>query len=342
MAVSTVGALVVVVVQPIQRPEHPAIAWLDEHAKPGDTAVVAFGAANILQATGLRSPYPDLWSLPVRVHDPELRDLGDAPRRLRPPDLGRRRRQVPRLLGHRRHGRQPGARRPLRSRATTAGDWTIYRERTGRVTRRTATTAYAVLLLAWCWFVGIPNDPAGVVVWIWLGTIAWQVEETPRDHLAFWRDWWKPLLLMVVYWLGRGLADEIGIAPHYSMPIRVDEWLVFGAAPSRPCGCSRAWCGEPCVKTLPPHWYDVLLTTVYASHFLVALTLAGVLWVRNRDEWVRWLRRYITLLFAGLAIYVAYPMAPPWMAARDGYLPEVHRITSRGWSARRSICTGRR
>ena len=76
MAVSTVGALAFVAVQPIQRPEHPVIAWLDEHATPGDTAVVAFGAPNILQATGLRSPYPDLWSLPVRVHDPELRELG--------------------------------------------------------------------------------------------------------------------------------------------------------------------------------------------------------------------------------------------------------------------------
>jgi hypothetical protein len=75
MAASTVGALAFVAVQPIQRPEHPVIAWLDEHARPGETAVVAFGAPNILQATGLRSPYPDLWSLPVRVHDPELRDL---------------------------------------------------------------------------------------------------------------------------------------------------------------------------------------------------------------------------------------------------------------------------
>jgi len=201
---------------------------------------------------------------------------------------------------------------------------------TDRVTRRTAITAYAVLLLGWCALIGIPNDPAGVVVWIWLGTIAWQVEETPRDHLAFWRDWWKPLLLMVAYWLGRGLADGIGIPPHYSMPIRVDEWLGGGVVPT--VRLQHAWCAEPCVRTLPPHWYDVLLTTVYASHFLVALTLAGVLWVRNRVEWVRWLRRYITLLFAGLAIYVVYPMAPPWMAARDGYLPEVHRTTSRGWS----------
>ncbi|MFC6341554.1 hypothetical protein ACFP8W_06165, partial [Nocardioides hankookensis] len=56
-------------------PEEPAIAWLDDHVRPGDTSVVAFGGPNILQATGMRSPYPDLWSLPVRVHDPHLDDL---------------------------------------------------------------------------------------------------------------------------------------------------------------------------------------------------------------------------------------------------------------------------
>ena len=103
---------------------------------------------------------------------------------------------------------------------------------------------------------------------------------------------------------------------------------------------------HPCDKTLPPRWYDVLLTTVYASHFLVSLTLAGVLYVRNRLEWTRWLRRYITLLFAGLAIYVVYPMAPPWMAVRDGYLPEVApdhqpRLVQPS-SSTESTCTARR
>jgi len=191
-------------------------------------------------------------------------------------------------------------------------------------------TTYAVVLLLWCALVGIPNDPAGVVVWIWFGTIAWYADDPDRRWRRFWRDWWVPLLLLAVYWLVRGLADEIGIAPHYSMPVRFDEWLFGGTTPT--VWLQQQWCGEPCVKSLPPHWYDVLLTTVYASHFLVALTLAGVLWVRDREEWVRWLRRYITLLFSGLAIYIVYPMAPPWMAARDGYLPEVHRITSRGWS----------
>jgi hypothetical protein len=75
VGVSTAVALVVVAVRPIPRPEQPAIAWLDDHVQSGDTAVVAFGGPNILQATGMRSPYPDLWSLPVRVHDPDLVDL---------------------------------------------------------------------------------------------------------------------------------------------------------------------------------------------------------------------------------------------------------------------------
>ena len=200
--------------------------------------------------------------------------------------------------------------------------------------RPVATTTYAVALVAWSWFVGIPKDPGGVLIWIWLGTVAWDAEQPWRHHLQFWRDWWKPFLVLVFYWLVRGLADEIGIAPHYTMPIRVDEWLVSptGGGEVPTVTLQDAWCGEPCVKTLPPRWWDVLFTTVYVSHFLVALVLAGVLWRRNRLEWERWLRRYLTLLLAGLAIYVVYPMAPPWMAARDGYLPEVHRITSRGWS----------
>ena len=206
------------------------------------------------------------------------------------------------------------------------------------MSRRTATTAYAVLLLLWSWYVGIPNDPAGVIVWIWLGTLAWQVEEPDRDPWRFWLDWWRPLLLLVVYWLVRGLADEIGIAPHYTFPIRVDEWLAAPFTDDVPTvALQHAWCAAPaavdvCTTGLAPRWWDTVLTTVYASHFLVALTLAGVLWLRDRDEWVRWLRRYVTLLFAGLTIYVVYPMAPPWMASRDGYLPEVHRITSRGWA----------
>jgi hypothetical protein len=45
--------------------------WLAAAATPGDTAVVAYGHASILEAADLPSPYPYLWSVPMRTLDPE-------------------------------------------------------------------------------------------------------------------------------------------------------------------------------------------------------------------------------------------------------------------------------
>ncbi len=48
---------------------------IGEAAQPGDTLVVYGGRADIQWASGLRSPYEHLWSLPMRTLDPELADL---------------------------------------------------------------------------------------------------------------------------------------------------------------------------------------------------------------------------------------------------------------------------
>ncbi len=77
-AVSSLVVIAWVVVHPIDRPEEPAIAYLEAHAQPGDTIVVGFGGANIVEAAGLDSPYRYLWSLPVRVRDPGLAELADV------------------------------------------------------------------------------------------------------------------------------------------------------------------------------------------------------------------------------------------------------------------------
>jgi hypothetical protein len=49
--------------------------YLSGHERPGDSGVVAFGDPALLQAAHLPSPYPELWSLPVRVRDPQLVEL---------------------------------------------------------------------------------------------------------------------------------------------------------------------------------------------------------------------------------------------------------------------------
>jgi hypothetical protein len=64
--------------------ELPLVAsWLRHHAQPGDTATLLYGAPDILQAAGLSSPYAQLWSLPIRVRDPDLAQLESV---LRGPD----------------------------------------------------------------------------------------------------------------------------------------------------------------------------------------------------------------------------------------------------------------
>jgi hypothetical protein len=200
------------------------------------------------------------------------------------------------------------------------------------VTKRTkAMLGYAVLLLSWSWFVGIPNDTIGVILWAWLGAVAWHIDNPRQTTRDFWRDWWLPALLLVAYWFFRGMVDNVGLLPvHFQMPITFDEWLGGGVTPTE--RLQEAWCGDPCLKTDPPRWYDVFFTSVYATHFLVALTLGGVLWVRDRAEWVLWIRRFIVLKVVGVTIYWLYPMAPPWMASRDGLIGDANRITSRGWS----------
>ncbi|MFC6345143.1 hypothetical protein ACFP8W_24385, partial [Nocardioides hankookensis] len=46
-----------------------------DSAEPGDTLVVFGGRADLQLTSGLDSPYPYLWSLPMRTRDPEYADL---------------------------------------------------------------------------------------------------------------------------------------------------------------------------------------------------------------------------------------------------------------------------
>lgn len=45
--------------------------WLGNSSNPGDTAFVAYGTPSILETADLPTPYPYLWSLPMRTLDPD-------------------------------------------------------------------------------------------------------------------------------------------------------------------------------------------------------------------------------------------------------------------------------
>ena len=79
-------------------------------------------------------------------------------------------------------------------------------------------------------------------------------------------------------------------------------------------GIDQAWCGDPCTWSSHGSWYDTVFATTYYSHFVVGLSVAVALWLRNRDLWLPYMRRYIGLNLLALACYIAYPLAPPWWA----------------------------
>ncbi|MER6971436.1 hypothetical protein ABT304_10295 [Nocardioides sp. NPDC000445] len=64
-----------VLVPPQITPESRVSSYLREHARPTDAVVVGFGHPEIIAASGLDSPYENLWSLPARVRDPHLAQL---------------------------------------------------------------------------------------------------------------------------------------------------------------------------------------------------------------------------------------------------------------------------
>jgi len=72
VVVSAVASLVTVVTHEQANPGAVVARSLESAAQPGDTMVSAFGDGDIVEETGMSSPYPYLWSLPTRTLDPDL------------------------------------------------------------------------------------------------------------------------------------------------------------------------------------------------------------------------------------------------------------------------------
>ncbi len=181
------------------------------------------------------------------------------------------------------------------------------------------------------WFVvGLPTDVLYAFFWLWTATIAWRISLPWRRHLAFARDWLPVVILLTIYDFSRSFADEFG-EPHVREMINFDVWmfgrLTDGQIPT-------TWLQQRLYDPDAVHWWDVLVSFVYFSHFVVALAAAVVLWLRSRARWAAFMRRWFALSASGLATYFLYPAAPPWWAGKYGYLSEeVVRISSRGWNA---------
>jgi hypothetical protein len=190
----------------------------------------------------------------------------------------------------------------------------------GKHVRWLLWTGLAAAFALTCGEVGLPTDRVVLLGWALTGLVAHAAVDGWQRVVRLLSEWLPVAALLLAYDASRGLADGLGMPVHVTEPAAVDRWLGFGALPT--VVLQQHWDAD---------WWKALAAVVYSSHFVVTPLLLCVLWVRDRRLWGRYVRRVLALSAAGLATYVLYPAAPPWLAAKDGVIEPVRRLSATGW-----------
>jgi hypothetical protein len=184
--------------------------------------------------------------------------------------------------------------------------------------------AYFAALGVWSANYGIPVQRELVIGWTCGALACCSIGRHPSEIVRLLLDWLPIVAVLLVYDFTRGAADSMGIGVNFHPMIDFDRAVFFGETPTE---WLQGHLHEPGVA----NWWDVAFTLVYTSYFIVPFATAGVLWARDRFAFKRFTKRLVTLALAGLATYILFPAAPPWMAAEQGMLTDVHRTTALGW-----------
>jgi hypothetical protein len=136
------------------------------------------------------------------------------------------------------------------------------------------------------------------------------------------------VLLMTLYELFRGFADDLNGTVHFTEMIDFDRWMFFGHLPTV---VLQEWWWQGQVQ-----WYDFYFYFLYMIHFLMPALLAVLIWKKKPKHYWQFMWALVGLSFAAFVTYLLFPAAPPWMASlpEHGYITEpMRRISSDIWWA---------
>ncbi len=185
---------------------------------------------------------------------------------------------------------------------------------------------YGGALVAWWATRGIPLDREQIIAWLAVGLVVATVGSPRGGPWRVARDWLPVVLVLILYDLTRGAADDyLGITAHVRPQLVADQWLGFGEIPTLRLQ-------DALYRPGPVQWWEVGVTLTYVSHFFVPFIVAAVFWLRDRDRYWQYIRRFVTLSFAAAVTFLLFPAVPPWLAARMGELDPIVRTAPRGWS----------
>ncbi len=158
--------------------------------------------------------------------------------------------------------------------------------------------------------VGVTSDHALLIVLVLLAIFA--------PARAFVWDF-LPFIAVAVMFSDVGtMVEKHTQAAHTMAPILMERAILGG-------NVAAVWLQQHVRVAFP--WLDVPLAIVYLTFFAAPLVTGIWLWFRHRAHFSRFVTAYIVMMAVGFLIHVIYPETPPWLAARDGLLPSVDRIT---------------
>jgi PAP2 superfamily len=177
----------------------------------------------------------------------------------------------------------------------------------------------------------IPTDREIIVGWMVGLIVVTLVGRTFRDLRVTLLSWAPFAAALFFYDFARSIGFRIhggsNAEPMVVIPqLRIDEWLGFGRLPT-------TILQERFFNPDRIYAYDVAVSAVYTSHFMVPYLFAGYLWARGQRLWRWYAGMFVAINFSACAIFAAVTTAPPWYAANEGLIPPFERIIAgRGWS----------
>ncbi len=170
--------------------------------------------------------------------------------------------------------------------------------------RWVAIVAWAAAVGYWTVRDGVAFDRNTVLLYICTGLIAASIGR--RQSWTVLRDWLPFAAVLLVYDLSRGAADLLGRPTEWYFQMDFDR-VLFRVEPT-------VWLQSQLKEPFAP-WWEVGVSIVYISFFFAPYLVAGVLWLRDRPAWRRFVFQFVAVSFIGLAGFIAVPAAPPWAAS---------------------------
>lgn len=128
------------------------------------------------------------------------------------------------------------------------------------------------------------------------------------------------VVLLLVYESFRGLVPHINHRVNYLWMPWADRVMFGGTLPTTTLQ-NWLWHGSA-------QWYDFMFYGFYMLHFILPISLAILIWKTRVQYYWQFIATYLSVSFAGFLTFLAFPAAPPWLAAEKGLIEPITRVST--------------